>query len=430
MPETVVVRCSNCDENVGNEARLIHEYEDGTYCESCWNELFVACGHCGETTTQNSDRHTRRGYYCEACWDEYFVECNGCNDYFLIEGETRTDSNGDTYCEDCYYDRFSCCEGCGEEVCNDEVYHANDDCWCENCYQDRFETCNECNNVFRRDNMRWNEADEIYVCEECYGTERLIHDYSFFPTPDFKKMPWENTLFMGVELEIEPENNKDTTIIVEKLNEYLKKERIASRFYFKHDGSIKGFELVSHPFTLQYAHKKLKFNKILKWLIESKCSSEESGRCGIHIHMNKSFFKELEIAKLRIFFSKNKEKLRLFSERKGIGENYCNYETFELRKFLRNRGQDGRYWAFNLNTNKNTVELRLFRGTLSGRRFMAILQFADAIAHFVKAVGVNSLVVGEKSYEQNSWKLFFEWIKKQTRYEQLVGYLEKENLCA
>ena len=420
--------CKNCDCEINNGD---FSFEEDVFCEDCWRALFINCRECGVVIIPNSNKKYDGEYYCNDCWRESYTTCCSCSTGIRYdEDDYRESEGGDSFCDSCYWNHYTRCEHCDMELSLDDAYRGDDMSYCQGCWEDRFASCHECGQPYRRDNMRYVEEDDEFYCERCYGHGRLIHDYTYTPTFEFKKMPWENTLYLGVELEVEPENESESVRIVEKLTEYLKKERVCSRFYFKHDGSVNGFELVTHPFTLQYAHKKLKFNKILKWLKKAKCTSYESGRCGLHIHMNRDFFQSLDIAKLRIFFTKNKEKLRKFSERQGQGEKYCNYESFELRKFLRNKNQEGRYWAFNLNTNKNTVELRLFRGTLDERRFIASMQFADAIAHFVKAIGLNSLIIGERSYKDNSWKLFYDWTKSKKRYTQLVQYLEKENLCA
>ena len=110
--------------------------------------------------------------------------------------------------------------------------------------------------------------------------------------------------------------------------EFLKKQKIDDRYYFKQDGSINnGFEVVTHPFTIVYAHHHLKFQKIIKWLEKRNFMSYETGACGLHIHLDRDFFNELDITKLRLFFSANREHLYKFSKREGKNDSFCEYEN-------------------------------------------------------------------------------------------------------
>ena len=131
------------------------------------------------------------------------------------------------------------------------------------------------------------------------------------------KMLWENTLYMGVELELEKDPSceadiSDTTV---NLNSILTKLK-NNIFYYKRDSSLtsKGIEMVSHPFTLQYAHNKLKLKRIFNVIKEMKL--QDTDNCGLHIHLNKKFFTKKELYKLRLFFSINHPKIIKFSRRK------------------------------------------------------------------------------------------------------------------
>ena len=81
-----------------------------------------------------------------------------------------------------------------------------------------------------------------------------------------------------------------------------------------------------------------------------------------------------------------------------------------------------------MNSSRETIELRVFRGTLDYKRFSATIQFAHAISNFVKIHGITSFLYGEGEYKKNSWKLFTDWCKE-VKYNHLVSYLEKEKLC-
>ena len=69
---------------------------------------------------------------------------------------------------------------------------------------------------------------------------------------------------------------------------------------------------------------------------------------------------------------------------------------------------------------KPTIEMRIFRGTLFYPRFIATLQFADALAHFVKEEGTLN------SSRTNSWLDFIEWCKKTCNYGHFLNYIKND----
>ena len=77
---------------------------------------------------------------------------------------------------------------------------------------------------------------------------------------------------------------------------------------------------------------------------------------------------------------------------------------------------EGRYKAINLQ-NMNTIEFRLFRGTLKLNTFIASLQFVVVITRFVKSVKLNDIFTAK-------WSDVFGC----TEYEELNQYLKERNL--
>jgi hypothetical protein len=406
---------------------------------------FVVCSCCGEKTEKISSLEFDGKIWCEECYDEKIACCTECDASFYKEVLVVSE-DGDYFCNHCYSENFTFCTSCECEInrnSDDIRTGADDNYYCSECFNERFGICEDCGEVFYTDDLRTRESDGYCFCEGCYcedeeaGGERLVHDYSYRPSPEFKKSKWEkentedskSSLFMGLELEVQRSSTEKEAS--SKLVSFLRKEKVEKHYYLKHDGSVpNGFEIVTHPFTLSYAHKKMKLNKILKWMKEQKFTSEESGQCGLHVHISKNFFEDLEITKMRLFFKENENKLKEFSGRKGVGENYCRFETISTKDILNDSSQSGRYWALNLNSSTDTVEIRMFRGTLNAERITAILQFVEALSYFVKVVGVTSLIIGEREYKKNSWKMFIDWAKEQEKYQTMLKHLKGEKLCA
>ena len=67
--------------------------------------------------------------------------------------------------------------------------------------------------------------------------------------------------------------------------------------------------------------------------------------------------------------------------------------------------------------------MRIFRGTLNSDRFLATLQFCDALAHYSKEVSIMSI------RSRLSWNSFLMWSKKTCRYNHFINYINNvENL--
>jgi len=422
--------CSKCGKSA--VADTIKDFKEHHLCDDCFIRHVKKCNECNELFLRTEGVEIHGDWYCEECFsDKDGCHCHECS-MPLWDDETCVSEAGDTYCEECYGQHFAHCSGCGEVIDIEDSCQAEGNHWCDNCFAERFDTCHRCEDTVRRDNLIYDEENDRYICASCQdnGEENHIHDYGYRPENDFKKVKGENTLFLGVELEVQ--NFKEgTKAVSNKLLEFLKEEKIVDNFYLKHDGSVSsGFEIVTHPFTWKYAHKEIKWYKLFNWLKKHKFSSQESGECGLHVHVSREFFSDLDITKLRIFFSKNKEQIYKFSKREGHGDRYCEYEEFDQDKFIHNETPNGRYWALNLNSSRDTIEFRAFRGTLDYDRFLASLQFVHAVSHFVQVNGITSFLYGEGRYKDNSWKLFIDWCKEDNYYTHLISYFEKGKLCA
>jgi len=398
-----------------------NKVDDGTEkCEKC-NEVF-----------KEDELHigADNNYYCDSCWEQNFYTCEDCGTT-IWQDDSHCTVNGEVYCEDCYDSHYCHCNNCSDEISNDDAkLGADNNYYCEDCWEERFNVCDDCGSIQWSENLEYNEETNEYFCSTCLRNKRkkVIHDYGYRPEAVFKKMEYDQSLYMGIELEIQ--RKSDYIDYADKFMTFLKEEGTDEHFYLKHDGSVSnGFEIVSHPVTLKYAHKNIGFQKILTWLQENEFTSEQSGECGLHVHISKNFFEDLDITKMRLFFKQNQDKLFKFSRRSQESLHFCDFEKKSIKDILDGEISDGRYWALNLNSSRETIEIRMFRGTLDVKRFVSILQFVDAFSHFVKDVGITSLIIGEREYKENSWKLFIDWCKEENKYTTMLKYLEGEKLC-
>ena len=194
-----------------------------------------------------------------------------------------------------------------------------------------------------------------------------------------------NTLFMGVEQEFD--NNSDTHryYCVSKSNEILPE----SYMYYMHDGSLSmGVEQITQPSTFDFYKENYdKFKNIFEIF---RANFKRYCSCGLHIHINRSFFGSEEdacIAKILYIFEKYWKEIVIFSRRNY--DNICRWadkyhkspeEIVEMAKLHR----ISRYKAVNL-CNRDTIEFRIFSGAKTIEDYYMTLEFINQIATLVKA---------------------------------------------
>jgi hypothetical protein len=398
---------------------------------------FDICKECLEIVLKEEIKSKNNIKYCSHCYSNLFRVCSECGKETLRGNSRKICINGDSsyICNSCYMVKYFNCRNCGQDFLKkeNEVFSISgvSGLYCSTCYNDAIASCQICGQQDYKGRMIRNNG--TWYCRECYENKRVIKEYDYTPTFVPHKLKWENTLYMGIEMEIEPrEVNKDSfENDAKSVNEFLKEKKLNKVFYFKHDGTVRGFEIVSQPLTLQYMHSNIPFNDIFKWLINKGFTSYKSGACGLHVHLNRSFFSPLEIHKLRLFFSTNQAWIKKFSKRFETGKRpgregtFFNYENLEPSNYLREgKQQESKYYALRLNPHgKDTIEVRVFRGTLDCKRFIATLQFCDAVAHFTKEISV--IAAGKTS----CWNEFLDWVRKTNRYEHFIKYISnKEEL--
>lgn len=246
------------------------------------------------------------------------------------------------------------------------------------------------------------EEDEIEYDEN--GNELpYIHNYSHRPSMKFHKINFENenAPFLGIELEVERKNSNG-----------LKHRQMAGliqhdHWYFKTDGSLTdGFEIVTHPMTFNYIKRYEKtFDESLKKLIENGYNSYDANTCGMHIHISKKCFNTWHLYRFLKFFVENKDFIIAISQRKIEKlKKWANIEDDNdsslIYKAKKKEGNSERYVAINLK-NSQTIEIRIFRGTLNFNSYMKNIEFAHGLFMYTKENKDISLD-GFKSYIESS----------------------------
>jgi len=125
--------CYECNNDISEDEINHSDINGHDYCESCFNDIFTCCNHCGEEMYRRNAARVNYDYYCNSCLNRYFTECSNCNEYFYNDEITEQDYN--PYCEDCFQSEFTQCNECNEYYSNDEMK----DGYCNGCYPEEID---------------------------------------------------------------------------------------------------------------------------------------------------------------------------------------------------------------------------------------------------------------------------------------------------
>ena len=319
------------------------------------------------------------------------------------------------------------CSRCGERIWSDDDEGNENIHLCPSCYDRYYTTCVDCERIIPRDDAYYLDDDDYdarcYHCHTNRCDSHVIRDYFYKPDPIFYG---EGSRYYGLELEIDEAGESDRN--ARKLMEIANCGG-EERLYCKHDGSLNdGFELVTHPMSLEYYMTKMPWADILASAKSMGYRSHQTTTCGLHIHVSRAAFGETEseqeacIARVLYFFEKHWEELLKFSRRtKRQLERWAKrYDLKEqpgdILKHAKGFCGGDRYTCINL-TNASTIEFRMFRGTLKLNTLIATLQLVDRICDVAVSLSDEELTA-------MSWTTF---VSGCTRPE-LIQYLKERRL--
>lgn len=368
------------------------------------NEALLKCAYCGDTHPESemSQLGPNDEYFCSDCIDEMVI-CEDCGDVhhveemFLVHADDGSD-DGYYVCEDCFDTNYTRCAECGEYIHRENAERIDGYAYCQPCYEELFTECPECGAIVRREDLVYSDCLDDYVCEECAANRSVILSYHSDDRPELNFLhttcEFPNPLYFGVELEIDGggENGDKAQTILNELG--------TNHAHAEHDGSLnEGFELVSQPFTMRYFNQTLSecYASAMATAAKLGYRSHDTTTCGLHIHVgrqglgNTADERDETITKLWILMYRFRSQLVALSRRElskldrwaklpsleDLGEmdfqDVRNTDLPDIKLKLKQRGASNRYRALNL-TNEDTIEFRLFRGTLKHSTLTATLQ--------------------------------------------------------
>ncbi|QFS94668.1 Putative amidoligase enzyme (plasmid) [Mycobacterium sp. THAF192] len=278
------------------------------------------------------------------------------------------------------------CESCGEDI--DTALCGT---YCEGYGEWRCDECGPCG------------------CEDCDPDESpdedpRIHDYSYRPAQFNPKGDYPDEVLLGVELEVGGDES-DIADVIEGF------DSCEEHMYMKHDSSISGVEVVTHPMTLAWA-RQYPFSDVLRHLRVAGCRVDSG--YGLHMHVSRNAFRRrgkpssAHQMTWLLFMYRNVGDLELLARRSS--ERWASFKkpgAGELARKAREAHPDDRFVAVNCN-NAKTLELRFFAATLDETEFNAALEFADASVQYTRNLSTRE-VVHENAI---AWRSFTEWVSR------------------
>lgn len=350
--------------------------------------------------------------------------CAICNQPY--PRDQLTEFHDELICPDCLREETVVCTHCGEHVLIDENAGDAATPLCQHCYDAHYLTCARCGRVIYQDDAYYEDDDEdepyCHACHTQRHSAQSINDYYYKPTPIFHG---KGPRFFGVELEIDGAGEYDSS--AEKLLDIANAG--GDLLYCKHDGSLEdGFELVTHPMSLAFHTSEMPWGQILEKAKSMGYCSHQAGTCGLHVHVNRDAFGPVEgyqdtvIARILYFFEKHWEELLKFSRRtqRQLDQWAARYgykdQPRDILEHAKKGGHGGRYTCVNL-TNRDTIEFRMFRGTLKLNTLIATLQLVDRICDV-------AFCLTDDEIRAMSWTTFVSGCQT----PELVQYLKERRL--
>ena len=357
--------------------------------------------------------------------EKHTFTCCRCGQTHSLSERILVDD--DELCEACANEETVICAHCGERIYRDDNAGDDNTPLCQSCYDRHYTSCEHCGRIIHQYDAYYEDGDEdtplCYDCHTRVSREKAIHDYYYKPTPLFRG---DGPRYFGVELEIDSGGEDDDN--AQQIMEIANGNGVEN-LYCKHDGSLDdGFELVTHPMTLEYHMKKMPWARILQEAVSLGYTSHQAGTCGLHVHVNRNAFGNTEeaqdavIARILYFFEKNWEELLKFSRRtqRQLEHWAARYgykeQPKELLDHAKKGGHGGRYSCVNLQ-NTDTIESRIFRGTLKYNTLIATLQLLDRICDV-------ALFMSDDELKAMSWTTFVAGCTQ----PELVRYLKERRL--
>lgn len=361
----------------------------------------IICKDCGAIIDVENEDYIEIDdkYVCKDCMDDY-VQCEECGEWCSVDDVQWIESEDAYICQDCLDSEFTQCEDCGGYHRIDDMYlvtnsYGDDYYICEHCrdYGDYYR-CASCGELFHADDLRYHEGHDCDYCENCYPYNENIMDYHDFD--DWQPYTIENeneSILKGFELEVSGDDGDYVAGLL--------KDVLGDFAVYEEDGSVDGFEIITNPFSRQYwAKNSEKFKKEVFKILNKY--GYDNCNCGLHVHVNREqlatddLFSDDVIDNIILIMETFKAELIKFSRRSRSDlAQWASFltddgEELVFEELKKKKSRKGRYCALNI-TNSDTVEFRIFKGTLDYNELMATLELVDNIVDIARSNKLDGL---------------------------------------
>lgn len=238
----------------------------------------------------------------------------------------------------------------------------------------------------RRDtNIMFDATRQIYHDNTWSPYEGLIDGYHSSKAKGFHIIdsPWfrSHRRAFGCELEVQVRSG-NVNAACGKVHDILNPNGDVGEYcFFERDGSIgTGFEIVTQPAGLDI--HRAKFDAFLNNDDAKRgLRSHEGGACGFHVHVGRQYVTQSQIYRIQSFLNdvRNESLIRAVARRYENGFSKFKPQMAKFTPHGKNTGD--RYEALNVQ-NSETIEFRIFRGSLRYESIIAALEFVNATLTF------------------------------------------------
>ena len=310
---------------------------------------------------------------------------------------------------------------CGHYEAEGNTHEVRHDTWCDSCFDDEAVYVEDQDEYWPRDDAYYNDSDDCYYS---YDRDNDNDDDDDNPIMSYSTNVLDvldcdsgitsshfGEFTMGIELEMTSGDDSSN-----EAAESVRSRLGSSYCIIKHDGSLphNGFEVVTSPRGLATHIEKFK-----AWDIDPAYRAWNTGKCGMHIHIDSRAFTQLTLGKFLMFINSNGNVdfiRKIAGRHPSVDDQARSYCAAEHQSVLVNpkqavKGKSGeRYRMVNMmnlggrealrlglsmdnsyNGKYNTVELRIFRASLKKERLLAQIEFTHAAVMFCRVASWRDL---------------------------------------
>jgi hypothetical protein len=314
---------------------------------------------------------------------------------------------------------------CGHLEYDSETHTVNscEDTWCDSCFQEDAVYIENRDEYWSRDDAYYHESDGCYYSyeEDEYDDDDDDQDTSSLMSYSTNVLNYltkdsriqsspHGDFLMGIEFEMETKDGYSVNDAVDDVRDQLGE----SYCVCKSDGSLGsyGLEIVTAPRGLAEHIKRFK-----GWEVKSHYRAWDTKRCGLHVHIDSHAFTQMTLGKFIMLINSetNVDFIRKIAGRHphtdDQARSYCASEYQEVlvnpSKAVKGKSHE-RYRMVNLQNlgvkeskrltsttaydgKYDTVELRIFRASLSKTRMLAQIEFTHACVNFCRVASWRDL---------------------------------------